>query len=354
MRMKLRMAYAAIGMVLSGPVMYGQSDIANLFKGGVNDLNTLVEGYMKPAGQGFAAGLGSNWYNTAATHKVLGFDLTVGVNAALTPSADQYFDISKLENLTAPGGETRAPSFSGSGKGVPLQLKQDGKVISNFTTPDGVTKLVPSPSMQLTFGLPKGTDLSIRFVPSVSVKGFETNMVGFGIKHDVKQWIPGVKLLPFDASAFVGFTKFKLNYMFDEEDRITPDKLFSSGVPYNEPANTDYSGQGFNIDADALTANLIVSKKLAFFTPYLGLGITRTNFKLNFAGNYPIAGGINTSNQKVDVDIMKDPIHVSYHEVMPGATVGFRLKMLMVIAVHAQYTVQKYPTASAGFGINFR
>lgn len=362
MKRKLSLIFALSGFFFFSKQANAQSDIANLFKGGVDDLNTIVEGYMRPAGQGFAAGLGTNWYNTAETHKVLGFDLTVGVNGAFAPKADQTFDISTLKNLTPTlSGVDRAPSFAGSEGGVELQLKDNnGRTISKFTTPGGFSKIVPSPSLQLGLGLPLGNELSVRLIPTVNAEGFKGNLWGVGLKHNVKQWIPGVKLLPFDAAAFVGYTKFNLDYSFAEGDRITPDKLFSQGVNYeyeNAAYNTkapDYTGQGFKIEASALTANVIVSKKLAFFTPYLGVGVTSTKFDLSFAGIYPVAGDVNTSNGNVKVKILENPIKASYSEVMPGATVGFRLKMLMMMAFHAQYTVQKYPTASVGFGINFR
>jgi hypothetical protein len=362
MKKSVGLIFAISSLITFSEQVHAQSDIANLFKGGVEDLNTLVNGYMKPAGQGFASGLGSNWYNTAETHKVLGFDLTVGVNGAFTPSADQSFNISSLNQIVAPNGETKMPTFAGSGDGIRLQSKAqiNGKPIFDFTTPSGLSKITPSPTLQLGVGLPFGSELAFRIIPTVNADGFEANMIGFGLKHDIKQWIPIVKLLPFDASAFVGYTKFKLNYGFAETDRITPGKLFSEGVQYEyeNPSyndyNVDYSGQGFKIDASALTANLLVSKKLAFFTPYLGVGVTSTKFNLNFAGNYPVASDVNTTNGKVKVRILEDPVKASYSEVMPGATVGFRIKMLYVLALNAQYTIQKYPTASVGFGINFR
>jgi hypothetical protein len=182
---------------------------------------------------------------------------------------------------------------------------------------------------------------------------------GVGLKHDIKQWIPVVKLLPFDASVMVAYTKFKLDYSFDKQLDYT--QLGDQSM-IQAPAQNLSAGQGFDIEASALMANLIVSKKIAFFTPYIGFGITRTNFNLNFNGVYPMLGAPNTTPGanfgKLSVDYYptaSTPLpKVSFNEVMPGATIGFRLKMLMVLALHAQYTVQKYPTASVGFGINFR
>jgi len=48
-----------------------------------------------------------------------------------------------------------------------------------------------------------------------------------------------------------------------------------------------------------------------------------------------------------------DPINFSSSETMTNATLGLRFK-LAVITIHAQYAFQKYPVASAGFGISIR
>ena len=173
---------------------------------------------------------------------------------------------------------------------------------------------------------------------------------GIGLKHNIKQWIPVVNMMPFDASVFLGYTKFKQDYLFPSQltaaDLVNPSLLSS----------TDYSGsknQGFSMNIDALVANLIISKSLLFFTPYIGVGITRTNFDFGFDGSYPVLGNPSPKIPVVYVD-GANIAKVSSSETMLGTTVGFRMKLFFITALHAQYTFQKYPTASVGFGINFR
>jgi len=347
--------------------MHAQESISSIMKAGVADMDKLAEGYLKPAGIGFSSGLGANWYNTAATHKLLGFDLTVGASVAMTPSSDQTFSLDgfktsdRLLNGLSPvsGTINTAPTFGGSGDGVLMQLKQNGTVISQFTTPKGYSKYIPTPNLQLTLGLPLGNDLSVRFTPAIKMDGMSTQLWGVALKHDVKQWIPLVKSLPFDASVLVGYTNFSMDYSF--KTAITPDVLKQGGTfGVSDGTGIDWikAGQGFEIKANALTANLIVSKKLAFFTPYVGVGFTKANFDMSFTGKYPVLGNPittpGTDFGKLSVTAVNDPINLSYSEFMPGATVGFRMKVLFVLALHAQYTVQKYPTASVGFGINIR
>jgi hypothetical protein len=127
-----------------------------------------------------------------------------------------------------------------------------------------------------------------------------------------------------------------------------------------------------NISADAMMANIILSKKLLFITPYLGFGVTKTNFTLKMAGNYPLLGNpimvdkyigsvkysvpeVDATNKPyVEIKDMTDPINITSSELMPNVTFGLRLKVMWILTVHAQYTMQKYPTASVGFGLAIR
>lgn len=364
-----------------------QDDISNIFKAGVADLNTVANGYLKPAGVSFSTGLGSNWYNTAAVHKTWGFDLTVGVGVVQASQADQMFSLTGLTNLKPTvTGTTQAPSFAGKGPGVELNLMQphymsDGTTvnplwnngtgkITSFTTPAGVSQYVPTANVQFTIGLPYINDVSVRFVPKVSVSGFEASMWGVGVKHNFKQWIPVVKDLPFDASVLLAYNIFNVKYAFPTSAQITPDKLVGSNLTYDSTP-TDYTTQGMVIKASAMTANLIFSKKLAFITPYIGFGIIKSNFDLTMAGNYPTLGNPKTTSVTVggtttvvpvyrdgkpvmEINNMTDPIKITSPEVMTNATVGIRMKVLWVLSIHAQYAFQKYPIASAGFGITIR
>jgi hypothetical protein len=352
-----------------------QDDITNIFKSGIADLNTVAKGYLTPAGNAFAAGMGSNWYNTAETHKVLGFDIKIGANVTISPISDQSFSLTGLTNLKANDPSiTEAPSFTGKGDGVQLNLMQpqylsDGTtenplykngtgVITSFTSPSGISRYVPSASVQLTVGLPFKNDLMVRFVPTVKTNGVEVSLWGVGVKNNFIKLIPGLKLLPFDASVLIAYNQLDLKYAFPASDRITPEDLVGEDVEYiSDPNSNDYSTQGMKLSATSLTANIIVSKKFLLLTPYVGFGFTKTSFDLKMTGNYPTLGDpVNTGNNTYKMQIINetDPIDVSSNQVMPGATVGLRFKVLFIFTANAQYTFQKYPTASIGFAIGMR
>jgi len=291
----------------------------------------------------------------------------------MAPGSERTFDISGLTNLKPTvAGTTTAPTFSGSGSGVELNLMQphylnDGKTVNplwnngtgkivSFTTPKGVSKYVPVPNIQFTIGLPIINDLSIRWTPSTTISDAKISSWGVGVKHNIKQWIPGVKLLPFDASVLVGYTHMNVKYAFSTSSQITPNKLVSEGMDYiADPNLNDYSTQGMAMTAKAFTAGLVISKKLLFFTPYIGVGLVKTSFDLDMVGNYPTLGDpvLSGGTYKMQIKNVSDPIKVSGAETMANATLGFRLKFGLV-SFNAQYVAQKYATASAGLGISFR
>ena len=185
------------------------------------------------------------------------------------------------------------------------------------------------------------------------MNGLNVSLWGIGLKHNIKQWIPVVNMMPFDASVFLGYTKFKQDYLFPTQltsaDLVNPVLLSSTDY-------TMYKNQGFSMSVDALVANFIVSKSFLFFTPYVGVGLTRTQFDFGFDGTYPVLGNPATPTSKIPATAVDGATiaKVSSTENMLGTTVGFRLKLFFITALHAQYTMQKYPTASVGFGINFR
>lgn len=355
-----------------------QESVVNIFKSGAADLNTVANGYLKPFGNSFSTGLGSNWYNTADVHGVLGFDLTFGMTGVMTPKSDQTFDLSGLKNLQPDNGVTTAPTFAGSGSGVPLTLYQPDKLsngsanplagdkILSFTTPKGISKVMPVPSLQLTVGLPVVNDVSLRLTPKVKTADYELSMWGVGIKHNFKRWIPGLKLLPFDAAALVAYSQFNVQYNIPKGSVITPDKLVDNSSLTTEYDNnaTPYYGQNMHLKAKAFTAAVIVSKKLLFITPYVGVGMTKTNFDIAMAGTYPILSEVKmnsngtpaTQNGKavMKYENITDPIKVSDGLTMMNATFGLRMKILAVLSLHAQYVLQKYPTASVGLGVSIR
>jgi hypothetical protein len=343
----------SIGILASVPCsLYSGNDFTDIFKAGASDIQALAKGYLQPLCYGVAGGLGTNWYNTAETHKLFGFDLTIGASGLMVPVSDQTYNLSGLQRLQSVNGVTSIPTFGGKGDGAQLKLvSNQGTELTRFNTPKGVTKVIPSANLQVTLGLPFDNDLSVRYIPNIEKENGKVGLWGIGLKSNMKKWTPIFKIIPLDVAFMLGYTQANVTYAFD--NTITPAEL--TNQPYEEEnPNASYANQGMKIKAGSLMANIIVSKKLLFFTPYCGVGLTSNKFDFNFTGNFPVLGDVNTSNGKVKVKTLTDPVPLHYTAIWPGATIGFRIKVLCIIALHAQYTFQKYSTASVGFGLNIR
>ena len=373
MNNKIRISFWVIALSLLTQKVGAQNDLSSVFST-AGDLNKITSGYIKPLGIGFATGIGSSWYNTASTHHTLGFDISIKAGAILVPTSDQTFDLTGLDkNLKVANNATTAPSFAGSGDGVGLSLYSSSSTVGSTTykgqklidmkTPKGISNIIPTICLQGSVGLPFKTELSLRYLPETKYKGMSCSLWGIGIKHDIKQWIPVVNKLPFSLSLMVAYTKFNLDYNFDKS--IVPANLIdtistNTSLVYQTPVVYDKNNkEGFGLTSTSFMANVIISKDLLFFTPYLGLGFSQNNFNFGFNGHFPTLNGIDSvktlSNKKLSYDVkdLNNPIQLAYNTFMPNATVGFKIKLLL-LALSAQYTFQQYPSASVSVGLGLR
>jgi len=319
-------------------VVAAQDGLGDLFNGSVADAKYLTEGYASPLMKSVGYGLNQGWVNTAKTHKIAGFDLTVSVNPVFTPSSDQVFtvDNSKLSSvylykdmngnsgLNPSTGKGNIPTILGADD-KETEFREKGLGTGSFNGPNGIGyNFLPVPTANLGFGLPKGFDIKIRFVPTIKLGGGEDagklNLWGIGVMHDFKQWIPGIKALPFDLSVFAGYTK------------MTLDVDIAEGGP---------DGKG-SFSSAATTFQVIISKKISVLTPYASVGMNLATTKLDVKGNYDFNG-----------TQVKDPFSLSVASNGPRATAGIRLKF-GPIAFHGDYTLAKYKSASVGLGIAVR
>jgi hypothetical protein len=286
-------------------------------------------------------GLNQGWYNTAKAHKIAGVDLTITVNAMTIPNSDLLFrpdqlGLTQVELAPTVNGVPQSPYVStivGPDRTATFQLKADPS--QTFQGPPGLDlkgetgyNKVPVPMVHLGFGLPKGTDVKLRYIPTLDIgDDGSVKMFGIGVMHDVKQWIPGIKLMPFDLSAFVGYTRFELVSLLDAT------------------ANPDQRGI---FTMNATTVQGVISKKFSVITFYGGIGYNIAKSNIALKGTYDING----DGDEVD-QFEKDPVNLDFAASGPRATIGTRLK-LAVFTFHADYTMQKYKCLTVGFGISVR
>ena len=323
-----------------------QDDLGQYLHGNIEDASKLFGAYVNPALKSISLGLNQGWYNTAKPHKMFGVDLTITVNAMMVPDKELWYN---PESILGPNARIqldasspaypKAPTLfgpTGSSNEPVFNVVYEGNKVESYNGAPGVldikkeigNTIVPVPMANLGIGLPKGTDLKIRFMPEMSIGDGSVKMFGVGVMHDVKQWIPGMKNLPFDLSGFVGFTKLDFNVDID---------------------NPDYDNQKAQLSISATTVQGVISKKISVLTVYGSAGYNIAKSNLAMKGTYYIGQDPSTGE---DVE-MDDPVTIKTAASGPRIGAGFRLK-LAVFTLHADYTLQKYRALTVGFGISVR
>ncbi|MCA1802525.1 MAG: hypothetical protein LC662_08710 [Rhodothermaceae bacterium] len=343
-------------------------DTGKLIQSGIDDSNILIREYLKPAARGFGAGLNAGWFNSASTHSVLGFDVTFRLNAAIVPGSDKAFDIAELglQKITlANSGSGITPTASGSSQSGPEVVvletvemmggMQHTLELARFTMPAGSGfGYVPTPMLQASVGLPTGTDIIIRMLPTYTIDEYGSfSLWGLGVKHDLKTWLPGGDLIPFDLSVMAGYTNFTTTTGYTVEP--------GSGSYETDPGNYDrpetWDNQRLDIGSSAFTVNALIGKTFPVITLYGGVGYETSTMNIKSIGNYPVIipeklGDFYTGNR--ELDIITDPLDIQIRGTNNfRALAGLRLKLL-ILTISADYTVAEYSMASVGVGFSFR
>jgi hypothetical protein len=316
------------------------------------DAVRFLKAYMSPYANAFGAGLNGGWYNTAKPHKTLGFDITMSLNVGIVPASDNQFEVSSL-GMTNIKGTGLTSSVSGpqmAGPGMTYEVS--GNVLGGFNCPGGTDwKFVPVPTVQAGVGLPLGSEIKVRFVPKIRMQEADFSLWGIGLMHNITQYLPADRLLPFDVSVFGGYTTLAVNLPLN----VQPDADISNYTTPYDPATT-FENQRMNLTVSGINLSAIASLNLPVINFYGGLGYSKTNTVLQLRGYFPtpvLAGttveynnsGVVEGSDFGDLDIE------NYSGLR--ATIGFRVK-LAIVTIHADYTRAQYNVVSAGLGFSFR
>ncbi len=348
-------------MILAGPVALAQtsnnlSSIAKFFpaaavlSGGDANVQSLVGGYIKPVGEDFGALMNNGWYSTASTHQRFGFDISVTMNTITAKSDQKYFTPSNLTGVnyngtvqgnnqtpTAYGPENDAPLFNftaGKNNGIPFLGPGGGNISKDI--PIG-TLLVPT--IQAGIGLFANTDLKFRYTPAFSINGTELKNWGIGFQHDIKQHIPGLKMVPFSLSLLVAYS---------ELTATTDLKGY-----YSDPTGGGQKGLG---ETKGYTAQILISKSLAIINFYGGVGYNNSSTTYSIKGSFLVDSALSPAGSipLVQSVTLKDPFSQKYTANGFRATLGMRLKFGPV-ALNGDYTwVNSKGLMTLGFGFTFR
>ena len=335
------------------------SDISSFLNASAGDASKLITAYVQPAIEGVSYGMTGGWYTTAKAHKSLGVDIGFSLNTVFLPSSKNYFNPANLgltagstfSNTTNPG--SGAPSVMGSKDVTQYAVTYDpdgsGALPSqkfNFKGPEGLDignqigvgeAPVPVPMIQLGVGIIKNTDIKLRFVPEQSIGASKIKMLGIGVLHDIKQHIPGMKLMPFDLSVLLAYNN--VSGISDLTYTKTDNKL-----PYSNNGKMDYTFNSYIFQA-------LISKKISVLTVYGGIGYQMIKTKVDVLGDYTISAS--NSNGAPASFTLKDPVRIDFKNNGIKFNGGIRLKF-GPFYINGEYTLQKYNSATVGLGFSFR
>lgn len=299
--------------------LYGQDVGAELKKMG----GTNAPGYVGPLMAGWGAGLNSGFFHSADLHSVLGFDIQVKMTLAGLSDEDKTY---KFQTPSIPGfvrGGTGASGYPAEviantvvGKKDPTIVKTNDGTTTLLTIPGGLDlPAAPLIVPQVSIGLPFGLEVMGRFLPTTKLgDAGKVNFVGFGLRHDIDQYIP---LFPVDIA--VHFVTQKFNY----EDESGKKLITASGTAFG----------------------VVASKSLLFLTLYGGFQIESSSWDV---GPYDAVVTLGTTTTTVPVSQF-----TIEGKNKSRLLVGVRL-LLAIINVHADYSVASTPVVTLGAGITFR
>jgi len=246
--------------------IYAQKDVVNYFKAG-NNTSTYIQNYIDPLLGSFGHNLNNGWYSTADPLNLGRFTISTGLSVSFIPSSKQTFAIGSTTASTMFGPNTSNGNIPNTSTPIP---KGDGVALS------------PLPLLQGSVGLWQHTELMIRACPNIDIANYKVGYFGLGVKHDIKQWIPGWKKMPFSLSFIGTYTNSSL--------LLTDPELVDNK---NNAQTLKYSASGWG-------ANLIISRKFTVATVYGGLRLSHNSTDFNISGNF-LTTNLNTFYQPKDL-----------------------------------------------------
>jgi len=277
-----------------------------------------AKAYVAPVVNAFGMDMNSGLFHTADVGGTLPFGLSlyvgVQVGGTLVSGSDKTINLIYHDTVGVPAtyDVTNAPTIFGSKKKGMAYVTPDNQLIPADSVPTigGLvnTSIAPLPIPQIGLGSLFGTDVMVRYLPSIKLANFgKVQLFGWGLRHSISQYIP---LIPVDIAVQFGFQNLSIK---------------------------DTSGSNV-FKLSTFAANVEVSKTFAILTVY---------------------GGLQVESSKVDVSYiftrsgLPQPIPISFSldgqnkfRALLGLDLGLGL-----LNINADYSLGAVNAVTAGLGI---
>jgi hypothetical protein len=193
--------------------------------------------YVEPVTFGLGYAMGGGHFDSAKPMRRFSFDVGARMGGAFPSEASKTFDVLLPSTVTYQGtayqnpyqirgGDRPTPSATGQGEGVVLEpttafaavLLANGENPEDYIIPFPEGADIPAIPFLVahgTMGIGWGTEVSLRFIPSVELdeEVGDLSAFGFGVNHSISQWFPGSS--PVDLSVWFSRQNMKVGDFLD-------------------------------------------------------------------------------------------------------------------------------------------
>ncbi|MDN3493968.1 DUF6588 family protein [Winogradskyella bathintestinalis] len=326
-------------LALSGKA---QNDIDVLLTGGVDDAKRFTNDYLAPGTNGLMHSMNANWFNSAKSKPLGGFEISVIANASIVKDEHKMFNLNTADyaNVQFVEGASMQMVSSVLGENDPavfVEVEYNDPIFGNQTTrielPQGIgsgtANLLPTAFLQGALGLSNGLELKARFVPKFENEDVSISMYGAGLQLEFTDWFPTSKMWPIALSGLVAYTHLDGSYNLTE----------SSGI--------EGENQQLENNTNTWLFQALASTRWPVINFYGGLGYIKGTSESDLLGEYRVTNGILFS------ETISDPFSVSSDVSAVRATLGTKLK-LGFFRLNAEYHLSEFDTFSLGINFGFR
>lgn len=301
----------------------------------IEDLNTaagdlifLTEKYISPAASASVYQASSGWYTSVVPKKKFEVEVSIQYNTLFIPSNKTSFLVeeSQLQNLSIQGSSTSAnlPTALGDDNFVVLEGDINGNTFE-FDSPEGINdNTVKHGQLQATIGLWKKTNLMFRYAPNIGINNTNFRALGFGLSHNLNQWIKPLKESGFNLAILGTFSDYYVDDTFNTTD-----------VVIGSINAVKVEGQSYGI-------NLIASKRWKRFDFSTGLCFMSSTF------DYTVGG---------EGDLLLDILNTALDNLSKNKTnfkAGFGANYnFKDFSINTMFSIGTYPNVIVGLNYSF-
>jgi len=316
-----------------------------------SDAEKFVTNYTQPIFRGLMYATNSAWVTSARPIKPFHFELNISASGAFVPQNFETFkfDPADYQYLRIESGTDDIPTVMGGESQTRLKIvipdntNNEIKLLE-FNSPNGIknklpVNVVPAPAVQISMGLPLGSEINLRYAPTLTDdNGGFFQLLGIGVKHSISQYFP--------TSKDENDNKKKRHFNLAAHAAY---QHISAG--YDDP-NSD---KAIHIDISTISLQGVASFDYKLISLYGSVGYTKGFTTMDVLGTYNYTYDVQDNNGnhiRTETVSITDPLKLDYDVNGMKAKAGFKLK-LAFFQIFADYTIQEFPVATAGIGFKF-